>query len=321
MKQTLLFTLLCLIGVFTSCSSGTTYWIDNPTNEAITVYIDETSYVIPPVSMIEAKVEYGKHKLKYDGQELTFHNGGRTNNTPAILNPTQSVYVFYKQIFMNENDDRATEEFAAWALKTQSDSITISVNDTIMRLFVPFRASNDLFISKADFDWKLTLGEPMPEGIMLTNPIVTRRNRGLLNDENYKAGKFQDTLYKIYREEEFIEFIKLLSDDKIDFLLDKKDYKDLPRFKFELPKTDNISDDKYIKGLENEIKRCEDWLNLTGGSSASEFKTVFFSSPSLEALKKEYLEEHPKDFSFNEAVRNLESQKTHLMRYQLNIID
>lgn len=321
MKQTTLFALLCLLTLFTSCSSGTSYWIDNPTNNPITVQIDETSYNIDPVSMIEVNLEYGKHQLKYDGQELTFHNGGRTNNTPAIINPTQSVYVFYKQCFMNENDERATDEFAAWSLKTQSDSITVTINDTIVRIFVPFRASNNLFISKADFDWKLTLGEPMPEGIKLTNPLVTRRNRSLLNDENYKAGKFQDTLYKIYREDEFKEFFKHISPDKIDFLLEKEAYKDLPRFRIKLTKASNINDPKYAKELEKEVEKCENWLDLKGSSSASEFKTIFFSNSSLKSLQTKYLEEHPNDYSFNEAVRELESQKALLMKYQLNIVD
>lgn len=183
--------LFCMTTFLISCS-GTSYWIDNPTNEAITVYIDDTAYNIPALSTIKTSVSYGKHQLKYDGQQLTFHNAGRTNDVPAMINPTQSTYVFYRQIFMNENDERATDEFAAWALKTQSDSLTLSINDTITTVFVPFNTSNNLFISKTDFDWQLMVGEPMPEGVKLTNPIVTRRNRGLMNDENYKAGKFQE---------------------------------------------------------------------------------------------------------------------------------
>lgn len=313
--------LLCFIILATACSSGSSYWIDNPTDSPITVAIDETSYTIPPVTMLEVDVEYGKHQLKYNGEELTFHNGGRTNNSQGIINPTQSTYIFYKQIFMNKDDERATDEYAQWALRTQSDSVTLSLNDSIVTLFLPFKASNSVFILKTDFDWKLTLGEPMPETVMLTSPLVTRSNRKLLNDENYKAGKFQDTLYKIYREEEFDKYLKKTSDDRVDFLLVKKTYKDLPRFKIELTKMKDIVDQTYAEELHKEIKRCNDWLDLKGSSSASEFKEVFFSNPSLEKTKARYLEEHPKDYSFNEAVRELESQKTKLMRYQLNIVD
>lgn len=321
MKRITLFTLLCVVVLLTACNSGTSYWIDNPTNEPITVAIDETSYTIPSVSMLEVSVDYGKHQLKYNGQELTFHNGGRTNNTPAIINPTQSTYVFYRQCFMNKSDERATDEFAAWALKTQSDSVTLSINDTITTVFIPFNASNNIFLSKTDFDWKLTLGEPMPEGIQLNNPLVTRHNRSLLNDENYKAGKFQETIYKIYREEEFKEFFKEVSDDKIDFMLTKTPYSALPRTKIKLTTLGEISDPVYVKALEEEVQKVNDWFNLKGGDSASGFKETIFSSKAINALKSKYLEEHPKDFSFSEAARELESQKNYLMRYQLNIID
>lgn len=321
MKRITLFTLLCITALLTSCKGGTSYWIDNPTNESITVFIDDTEYNIPAVSMIQTSVTYGKHQLRYNDQQLTFHNGGRTNDTPAIINPTQSNYVFHRQIFMDKSDDRATDEFAAWSLKTQSDSLTLSINDTITTIFVPFNVSNDLFISKADFDWKLTLGEPMPEGVRLTNPIVTRRNRQLLNDENYKAGKFQETIYKIYREEEFKEFFKQVSDDKIDFLLTKTPYAELPRTSIKLTTLDQVSDPVYIKELEKEVQKCKDWLNLKGGDSASKFKEVLFSSSKIKELQSKYLKEHPNDYSFNTAVRELDDQKRHFMRYQLNIVD
>lgn len=313
--------LLCGAFLLSSCKSGTTYWIDNPTHKPITVSIDETSYTIPAVSMLEVSVDYGKHQLKYDDQELTFHIGGRTNDTPAIINPTQSTYVFYKQIFMNSDDERATDDFAAWALKTQSDSVTLSINDTITTVFIPFKASNNIFLSKTDFDWKLTLGEPMPEGIQLTNPLVTRHNRSLLNDENYKAGKFQETIYKIYREEEFKAFFKEISDDKIDFLLTKTPYANLPRTKISFTTLGEIADPTYVKELEAEAKKVEDWFNLKGGDSATGFKEIIFNSKGTDALKSKYLIEHPKDYSFSKAVRELEDQKNYLMRYQLNIVD
>lgn len=311
--------LFCMTTFLISCS-GTSYWIDNPTNEAITVYIDDTAYNIPALSTIKTSVSYGKHQLKYDGQQLTFHNAGRTNDVPAMINPTQSTYVFYRQIFMNENDERATDEFAAWALKTQSDSLTLSINDTITTVFVPFNTSNNLFISKTDFDWQLMVGEPMPEGVKLTNPIVTRRNRGLMNDENYKAGKFQETIYKIYREDEFKEFFKQVSDDKIDFLLTKTPYAELPRASVKLTTLDQISDPAYVKELEDKIQKCNSWFELKGKDSTSKFNE-YFDLTEIDKLRSKYLQEHPNDYSFSNAVRELENQRSYFLRYQLNIVD
>ncbi|MGL4585055.1 MAG: hypothetical protein ACRCVU_18980, partial [Flavobacterium sp.] len=77
MKKLILLYLLCFTGLFTSCNtSSNPYWIDNPTNDPITVYIDDTAYEIPAMTKIDIDLEYGKHQLKYNGQELTFHNGG-----------------------------------------------------------------------------------------------------------------------------------------------------------------------------------------------------------------------------------------------------
>lgn len=321
MKKLILLCLVSLSVLFTSCNtSSTPYWIDNPTSEVITVYIDDTAYDIPAVSKIEIDLEYGKHQLKYNGQELTFHNGGRVNKEQAIINPTQSNYIFYKQLFMNENDERATEEYTSWALKTQSDSIRLKVNDTITTLFVPFQASNNIFISKSDFDWKYNLDEPMPEGLALTNPIITRNNRQLANDPNYQAGKFQETIYKIYREQEFKDYIKQVSDDNLVFLLEKTPYNNLVKSKLELTKINNIKDPEYKKALEEHVQEFNQWLDAKGSKSTDGFKTVLMGSK-LRDLKSEYLHKHPDDYSFNQAVNEFEEQKNIFMRYQLNIIE
>lgn len=321
MKQLILLSLLCFTGLFTSCNtSSNPYWIDNPTNDPITVYIDDTAYDIPPITKLEIDLAYGKHQLKFNNQELTFHNGGRTNKGQAIINPTQSTYIFYKQLFMNENDERATDEYASWALKTQSDSIRLKVNDTITTIFVPFQASNNIFISKSDFDWKYNLDEPMPEGLTLTNPIITRNNRQLANDPNYQAGKFQETIYKIYREQEFKDFIAQVSEDKLTFLLEKTPYADLPKVKIQLTKLNDITDPEYRKALEGQVQEFNQWLDMKGSKSTDGFKDVLMGQQ-LNKLKSEFLNKHPQDYSFNQAVAEFEEQKNLFMRFQLNIIE
>lgn len=321
MKKLVFLRVLFIATLFAACdSSSNTYWIDNPTNDPITVYIDDKAYDIPPVAQIEVDLPFGKHLLKYNDQALTFHNGGRTNNVQAILNPTQSTYIFYKQLFMNEQDERATEEYAAWALATQSDSVRLKINDTIVTVFVPFNTSNALFINKSDFDWNYNLDEPMPEGLTLTNPLITRRNRQLANDENYKAGKFQETLYKIYREQAFKDYLHQVSSDKVEFLLDKIPYTDLPKRKIVLTKINDISDTTYKIALEEAVNEFHAWLAQNGSNSTSGFKNVMMGSK-LRKLQTEFLTKHPNDYSFNQAVNEFNEQINPFIRYQLNLIE
>ncbi|MDM1449746.1 hypothetical protein [Myroides odoratimimus] len=321
MKKLILLCLVCISALFTSCnSSSNDYWIDNPTEEPITVYIDDTAYDIPPVTMIQISLEYGKHQLKYNDQEITIHNGGRVNKGQAIINPTQSTYIFYKQLFINENDERATEEFIEWAIGTQSDSVRLKINDSIVTVFIPFKPCNKLIIDKHDFDWKYNLDEPMPEGLTLTPSIITRSNRSLLNDPNYQAGKFQETAYKIFREQEFKDYLKTVNDATIEFLVEKTPYASLPKAKIDLTLLNDISDPEYKKVLEAQVQKFNQWLDAKGSKSTDGFKEVLMGSE-LNKLKSEFAKKHPNDFTFSKASNEFEEQKNIFMRYQLNIVE
>ena len=321
MKKMILFSLLCLSVLTSSCDSGTaSYWMDNPTNDPITVYIDEQVFEIPAKTKISLDLAFGKHQLKYKDQLLNFHNGGRVNPSQAIINPTQSNYVFYKSLFIDKNDARSTDDFISWAIKTQSDSLRFMVNDTLMTLFVPFQVSNKVFISKTDFDWKYNIDEPLPNQVDLSSPIVTRRNRQLLDDPNYQAGRFQEAVYKIYREQDFIDFIHEAGNDRISFPLEKIPYAALPKSKVTLTKDKEIKDKAYQKEIDNHLQEFEQWLNMTGSKSTQGFKEFFFSQK-ISKLRSEYLQQHPDDYSFNQATNELNEQLNVFVLYQLNCIE
>ncbi|MGG5507250.1 MULTISPECIES: hypothetical protein [unclassified Myroides] len=321
MKKIIQISLLILSGLVSSCDSGTaSYWMDNPTNETISVYIDEQMYEIPPQTKIAVDLDFGKHQLKYNDQTLNFHNGGRVNKSQAIINPTQSNYVFYKRLYIDKNDARSTDEFVEWAMRTQSDSLRFVVNDTLMTLFVPFQVSNKVFISKTDFNWKYNIDEPMPNQVDLSSPIVTRRNRQLLDDPNYQAGRFQETVYKIYREQDFLDFVHEVSEDKIAFLLDKQPYAALPKATITLTKDKEVKDEAYRKEIDDHLKEFEKWLTMKGSKSTTGFKDFFFSQK-LNELRTKYLEQNPGDYSFNQATNELNEQLNVFMLYQLNIIE
>lgn len=315
--------ILIMTGVLLSlsCSKGSNaYWIDNPTEEPITVYIDDKAYDVPAKTKIEINVAYGKHQLKYKDEALTFHNGGRTNNVQAIINPTQSTYVFYKQLFINENDERGTEEYIEWAIRTQSDSIRLKLNDSITTVFVPFRATNDIFIQKSAFDWKYNIDEPMPEGLRLTSPLITRRNRQLANDPNYKAGQFAETIWKLYREDDFKAFFKKFGDGEIDFIVEKIKYADYPKANIQLTKINDISDPEYKKVLADQVQAFNNWLDAKDSKSADGFKDIFFSK-TLEERKSEFAKKYPDDFTFSKAVQEYQEQEVVFMKNQLNVVE
>lgn len=277
MKKMILFSMLCLSVLVMSCDSNTTsYWMDNPTSDPITVYIDDQAHEIPAKTKIALDLPFGKHQMKYQDQVLTFHNGGRVNQSQAIINPTQSNYVFYKRLFIDLNDERSTDDFIAWAIQSQSDSLRFVVNDTLMTLFVPFQVSNDVFISKGDFDWKYNIDEPMPDQVNLVSPMITRRNRQLRNDSNYQAGRFQETIYKIYREQDFIDFVQEVGEDKIAFQLEKTPYAKLSKAKLTLTKLATVKDEKYRKAIEDRVAGFEQWLEKRGVSQLRDLKTISF---------------------------------------------
>ncbi|MDM1466717.1 hypothetical protein HX045_08080 [Myroides odoratimimus] len=322
MKKLILSCLVCISTLFTSCNTSSNhYWLDNPTNEPITVYIDHTAYEIPAMTKLDIDLEYGKHQLKYNGQELIILNAGKVNKGKVIINPTQSTYVFMAHKFINENDERATDEYIKWAMKQHNDSLRLKINDTITTIFVPFKVTNKLFIDNSEYNWQYNIEEPMPEGITLSPPIITSRNRSLQNDPNYQAGQFQETLFKIYREQEFKDYLKTSSDDKIEFLIEKTPYAELPKFKLELTKINNIKDPEYKIALDQQIREFYEWLDMKGSKSTSGSKALSRSYYEFKKKKSEYLNKYPKDFSFNEAVNEYEDQINEITYKDLTILD
>ena len=90
---------ICSMAIFilASCSGGATYWIDNPTNNEITVTIDGKDPIkLAPneFKKMENTIKQGKHTMKVDdGNEIAFD----LDKNHIILNPTLSTYVIVLQ--------------------------------------------------------------------------------------------------------------------------------------------------------------------------------------------------------------------------------
>lgn len=84
---------LSIAFAFTSCDSGVKYSIDNPTDQAIKVIIDDKEAVtIEPNSFksFEEELEKGKHTMQLENGEKTEIN---LEENSVLLNPTLTNYV------------------------------------------------------------------------------------------------------------------------------------------------------------------------------------------------------------------------------------
>lgn len=148
-----------------SCSkpSKGTYLIDNPTNENITVSVDDAEYVVPANSGLDVEIEYGRHILKYNGQSITIFVKNSADKR-VIVNPTLSNYVIYSQLYVT--DDASEEEFNSFYesfIKINGDSIDLKIGDDTTRLFAPIKVYNDLFIEATENGWDYAINEELPD--------------------------------------------------------------------------------------------------------------------------------------------------------------
>lgn len=94
--------------------------IDNPTDQAITFTLDGKEYTLQPNSSQNVKLARGEHTLVYSGETVKFEKGKGETATDdflggkyALLNPTQSVYVYYKHIYTKNMSESAANSIVA----------------------------------------------------------------------------------------------------------------------------------------------------------------------------------------------------------------
>ncbi|MFT3993631.1 MAG: hypothetical protein QM660_04945 [Dysgonomonas sp.] len=192
MKKTLTLLIITLCVFFASCSSllddsGKIYWIDNPLDHEITVKIDDAEHKIAPKSSIKVKIEYGTHELSYDGQKVKFI--AKPCFSLVVLNPTLSNYISYAEIYYYSDSDAATDRGERLLNSFSQD---YDFGDGVIEK-VPFRVFNSFIIEGYVGKWDYDLDTSLPE------EIVTNVAKGV----NLSA----DMKIKLFREEEFIEFI------------------------------------------------------------------------------------------------------------------
>lgn len=307
MKSTniyLLSFLTCLLLGLNSCSqSSVIHWIENPTDQDITVALDGVNIAVPAKSGIDHEFEYGRHTMTYDGNSVNFIV--KPSKMKCFVNPTQSNYIFYKNMYINEDDERATEEYKTWLQKQITSQTEIIVNDSLVSLSLPFQIVNDLFIEKTKYNWDYHLDESIPANVTLQNAVVTRRNRALANDPNYQAGKFQTVKSKIFREEDFLAYLKESGvEANISFPQNKIPFNELPKVKMAEINLDSIACPPGRQALESALEHWDKWLTLKGADFEKEYEDYISVTRQKElkpSLENECYREYGGDYSYKQA--------------------
>ncbi len=319
MKKSILGVLLLVSVLFIACgkatsSTGNDYWIDNPTDQEIIVKIDEQEFVIPAESNAIATLSWGKHTMSYNGENINFFckpAGYNEGEARTFLNPTQSNYVIYNQLFIVPDDSRATDDFINWFMHSNSDSIVISEKGVKSKEFLPFSVDNSLFITKSNVSWDYFLDEELPEDLIFRSPLVFRKNKKLLKDANYQAGQFQDSKKKIFREKDFWSHFQVPDSLDIHLVKDKVKFNEYKPIQVKLTNIDAVKGEKYQNYLKDLDTKTKEWLTLTDPKKVVELQEELFGVKSTIArtdLRNEYLAAYPDDYSFNEATNEFSDQ-------------
>lgn len=259
--------------------------------------------VIPAKTGIFYEFSYGKNILTYNGNSINFIVKPSSLKPNVIVNPTLSTYIFYKSVYVNKNDARATKEFLEWLNKQTTSETEVILDGTLTTLTVPFITTNELFIEKSKYNWDYYLDEEIPEELILTNPKITNRNKALANDPNYQAGKFQTVKSKIFREEEFLKFLSNGGiENKISFPTKILNYENIERYKVPEINVDIIACPEGKKAMIQAVNIFNKWLTLKGNESKKEWERVNDLSRTVitNKLENECYKENSGDYTYKQ---------------------
>jgi len=156
-------------------SKSVDFLIDNPTDKALKLRIDDTNYDIPAHQSTAVAMKAGEHSMDAPSTgKLKFvvyadRQGG-------LVNPTLSDYVIVSEAFVT-GESKLKNFSPAGGGPFQLDGVTYNG---------PFKLVNSLFIDK---DWRFGLNEPFPSSAT-----------------GYDAGMGGNIFRKIFRAPEFVSY-------------------------------------------------------------------------------------------------------------------
>lgn len=295
-------------------SKGNDYWIDNPTSNEITVKIDEQEFIIPAESNVVANLSWGKHTMDYNGERINFFckpGGNNVEQAQTFINPTQSNYVIYNQLFLVADNPRATEEFVNWFLRENRDSIIYYEGGKKQKDLLPFSVDNSLFVTKSNISWDLFLNEELPNDLLIRNPFVIKDNNEVVENNNLQGDRFQESKKKLFREKDFWAYCKIADSIDLRLATNQLKYNDYHPIHIKLSKINTVKGEKYQNYFRDLESKTNEWLSLTDSEKVVKLQEELFGVQSIIArtdMKSEYLSEYPNDFSFNEVMDEFTNQ-------------
>lgn len=153
-----------------ACSSSPDFRIDNPTNRALTVTIDDKTYEVPGGSDVGVTLAAGRHTLTSEATG-TVNFIASSNGKGGLINPTLAQYVVVNEVYAVDN--KARKGFKPWPTEIELDGV---------RVRGPYSLKRGLFIERA---WKFGVHEPFPETI-----VVSSDSKGNIQGKVFTADEF-----------------------------------------------------------------------------------------------------------------------------------
>ncbi len=104
MKKVILTGVIVVLSVFLSACSpknNSSFFISNPTDNAITVKLDGKNYNLPPNSFVKVKLDVGNHSYEYNGSKIDFLV--TVENEGGVINPTETAHILFHMVYETKN--------------------------------------------------------------------------------------------------------------------------------------------------------------------------------------------------------------------------
>ncbi|WP_295841160.1 hypothetical protein [uncultured Apibacter sp.] len=269
MMKIIQYFLLLACGVtLCSCSSGPTSVvrvIDNPTANEIVIAIDGKELAIPANSKTKYTFEYGKHNLAYNNESFDFVVKPAKFSGKGFINPTQSNYMLHTIVYSTDNTSE--EDYKKFYEETLH-KIPIIFNGEEEEVELPVKVVNDIFIEDEHNKFDYSIDQKMPKEI---------------HENIYKNQTYQDSRTKVYREKEYINFLKneyseFLNDEggKLEISFPNKPIKlaEINQYAFPTINLEKIECDAGKKYLAETLDNWKQLYTLKGSDFASKYEEL-----------------------------------------------
>ncbi|WP_193014351.1 MULTISPECIES: hypothetical protein [Gammaproteobacteria] len=178
---------LSIILVLSGCdlfAKKIAFTIDNPTDEAITVQVDNNTYTLSPRTYEKIELIKGTHAVTYQNETAHFYL--YENSRGGMINPTMSPYYINYVFYKVENDGLDYEKTAKEMLFSYKNTDTIQ-GVLYSGYFLKF---DNLIVEKIGdtYEWVVDVNEDYLDG--------------------YRAKSALLITGKLFREDDYIKYIK-----------------------------------------------------------------------------------------------------------------